>query len=168
MNRDAKRTADAKIAAVLNEADSVVVRGLLPPEESEADTGSLCDRAAIQDLVAHLRTKEFTEPWFRGEREGEAFRDSIPCQCSGEFEFSFLHKKTLLARFTVHHWTHIRSEVLTQGVDEMMETESLDRLCALASRILPGHASRVQEPNQPLETTAPAGTPGAAQPLRQP
>ena len=141
-NEEERQAFDSELQKKLGDADSLVVETLLPPLKNAPVSATISDAAVVRDLVAHLKAEKSIEPWMWVRGESHPVKLSAPCQCWGDFEYRFYSGGTLVAKFTVHHQSHIRSEVVAPGRDIPLTRDSINRLYKIAARHLPAYYER--------------------------
>jgi hypothetical protein len=147
LDRETKAHFDEAVVSHLKDADSVVIRALLPPIEGAKDTVTISDQRTVRGLVKMLKAARSHGPWIRMSDGVIISETSGPCQCWGEFEFQFFSGKKSLCTLSVHHWSHVRSELLTSGADIALEQKFMDQLYDVARDALPAFGARLKKPN---------------------
>lgn len=146
-------TDNGVIAQRLNDADSVVVRVLLPPIEGALDSAAISDPSIVRKIVKKLQYDILNQNSAHSVGSEDEIVITNFCQCWGEFEIRLLDGDRLLAALSLHHWKHIRSDALTGGNDLEVSTEVIDYLYDVARAALPEYGARVKKPNQPPQPT---------------
>lgn len=152
INRRHKVEFDEKTVATLKDADSIVVSFMGVAKQDKSTRALVTDATLLKRLVGGIRARESTAPWFKSEREGEFYQNSVPCQCLGDFEFTFLSKNRSVATLSIHHWTHIRSKELSGGSDLDLDPSSITLLYEVAAIALPSY--EIKKSNKAPEAAA--------------
>lgn len=144
LNREAEGTLAEKLA-IFREADAVEIREM-PEGEKRV---RVVDAAAIRSAVARLAPDFSERVWYRGKQEDEFYTLSVPCQCWGEFEFTFFKGEGPIGKFTTFHLRDIKDERLTGGVEERLQLRALELLCELAALHFDGAKQLLAEMKKP-------------------